>query len=168
MISLRALEPEDLSLLYAWENNADNWSFGNTVAPYSRQALHEYMQHADLELYSSRQLRLIIVENKNGKAVGSMDLFEFDPFHMRGGLGILIAEPEKRRQGLASEALKVFIDYCFNFLQIRLLYCTISVNNVASIQLFKSLGFEECGNFKYWLAVGNKREDAVFLILHNK
>ena len=35
-IRLRALEPEDLELLYRWENNPELWSLGNTMSPYSR------------------------------------------------------------------------------------------------------------------------------------
>ena len=35
-IRLRALEPEDLDLLYAWENDTSLWEFGSTLVPYSR------------------------------------------------------------------------------------------------------------------------------------
>ena len=33
-VSLRAPEPEDLELLYHWENNPEWWGLGNTLAPY--------------------------------------------------------------------------------------------------------------------------------------
>jgi len=34
-ISLRAIEPEDLELLYKWENNNSYWIISNTVTPFS-------------------------------------------------------------------------------------------------------------------------------------
>ena len=34
-IKLRALEPEDLELLYQWENNDSYWLISNTVSPFS-------------------------------------------------------------------------------------------------------------------------------------
>ena len=41
-VRLRALEPEDLELLYRWENNPAWWDVGNTLAPYSRYLLLYY------------------------------------------------------------------------------------------------------------------------------
>ena len=35
-IRLRAPEPEDLELLYEWENNQDYWIISNTTTPFSR------------------------------------------------------------------------------------------------------------------------------------
>jgi diamine N-acetyltransferase len=35
-IRLRALEPEDLELLYDWENNESNWTISNTISPFSK------------------------------------------------------------------------------------------------------------------------------------
>ena len=35
-ICLRAPEPEDLELLYEWENDSSLWIAGNTRAPYSK------------------------------------------------------------------------------------------------------------------------------------
>lgn len=34
LIQLRAIEPEDLDVLYRWENNADWWEVGDTLAPF--------------------------------------------------------------------------------------------------------------------------------------
>ena len=38
-IKLRALEPEDLELLYEWENNDSNWMISNTISPFSKYIL---------------------------------------------------------------------------------------------------------------------------------
>lgn len=35
-IRLRALEPEDLELLYSWENNLSYWVISNTITPFSK------------------------------------------------------------------------------------------------------------------------------------
>ena len=42
-IRLRALEPEDLEVLYRWENDSTLWEVGNTLAPFSRYALKRYI-----------------------------------------------------------------------------------------------------------------------------
>jgi len=44
-IRLRALEPEDLELLYEWENNDANWMISNTVSPFSKYTLKRYLEN---------------------------------------------------------------------------------------------------------------------------
>ena len=45
-VELRAMEPEDLELLYQIENDESLWGVSTTNVPYSRYALHDYMAHA--------------------------------------------------------------------------------------------------------------------------
>jgi diamine N-acetyltransferase len=40
-IRLRALEPEDLEVLYEWENNDSNWIISNTLSPFSKYTLKQ-------------------------------------------------------------------------------------------------------------------------------
>ena len=42
-VHLRAIEPEDLDLLYRIENDVKLWNVGITNVPYSRYALHDYV-----------------------------------------------------------------------------------------------------------------------------
>ena len=44
-IHLRALEPEDLDILYHSENDSSLWQYGSTLVPYSRFTLREYLQN---------------------------------------------------------------------------------------------------------------------------
>ena len=89
-ISLRALEPEDLELLYRWENDPSVWLLSGTLAPFSRYVLKQYLENAGKDIYELKQLRLIIQSNETDRALGAVDLFEFDPYHRRAGTGILI------------------------------------------------------------------------------
>ena len=57
---LRAMEPEDLDILYRIENDFELWAVGATNVPYSRYALHEYIASASGDIYTDRQVRLII------------------------------------------------------------------------------------------------------------
>ena len=57
-IMLRALEPEDLELLYEWENNEIYWTLSNTVAPFSKFILKRYLENSHKNIYETGQLRL--------------------------------------------------------------------------------------------------------------
>jgi diamine N-acetyltransferase len=150
-IILRALEPEDLELLYKWENDKEYWVISNTLTPFSRYTLKRYLENSHKNIYETGQLRLMIDISEGNKTIGTVDIFDFDPFHKRAGLGILIADEEERKKGYASMALKCLTEYCFDTLQLHQLYCNILSNNCESINLFKKLGFKEAGIKKEWI-----------------
>ena len=85
--------------------------------------------------------------------IGTIDVFEFDPFHKRAGIGILIANESYRRKGYATMSLTCLINYCFKTLQLHQLYCNILSNNLISIDLFKKHGFVQIGIKKDWILV---------------
>src|SRR2546421_12755893 len=122
LIQLRALEPSDLEQLYQWENDTAIWSVSGTLAPFSRFVLEQYLASSHEDIYSNKQLRLIIDltvsddEDETDDApcsIGCIDLFDFDPKHRKAGVGILIADRSYRGKGDATEALHLLIDYCF-------------------------------------------------------
>ena len=150
-IKLRALEPEDLEVLYEWENNDSNWIISNTISPFSKYTLKRYLKNSHKNIYETGQLRLMIDHIPEKATIGTIDIFDFDPFHKRAGLGILIANEPYRRNGYASMSLTCLIDYCFKTLQLHQLFCNILSNNIESIDLFKKLGFDRCGVKKDWI-----------------
>jgi diamine N-acetyltransferase len=151
-VRLRALEPEDVELLYHWENKMALWVVSNTLTPFSKAQLHKYIQHASLDIYQMKQLRLMIETSLDGASfvpAGMIDLFDFDPYHSRAGIGIMIHEAFQNK-GVASEALPLFVDYCFRHLGLHQLFCSIIVDNVSSIKLFTKSGFQLIGIKKHW------------------
>ena len=154
-IILRALEPGDIELLYKWENDPEIWRISNTYAPFSKYILEKYIESSHLDIYQVKQMRLIIdvYEGRSRKArsVGTIDLFDFDPYHNRAGMGILIGGKADRGRGYASMALKEFTDYCFNVLQLHQLYCNVLPSNKESLKLFRRHGFTICGKKKDWI-----------------
>lgn len=161
-IVLRALEPEDLELLYTWENEVSLWSSGNTYSPFSRYKLKQYIDEASLDIYARKQERLIITV-KSGTAVGAVDLFDFDPYHQRAQVGIMIHNEEDRRHGYAADALVALENYAVNILGIRQLYASISEANQPSLQLFEKSGYQVTGIKKSWLRTSRGWENEWFM-----
>lgn len=168
-ISLRALEPSDVELLYDWENNREVWSISNTLKPFSKYILTKYIESSHLDIYEAKQIRMMIDlgEREEKRTIGSVDLYDFDPYHLRAGIGILIAEEKDRNKGYASQALREIIEYAFNVLKIKQLFCGIAVSNEASLKLFKKAGFSISGVKKQWLKTMDDYEDEIFLQLIN-
>lgn len=162
-ITLRALEPSDIDVLYKWENDPENWLVSNTQTPYSRFVLEQYLASAHQDIYSVKQLRLMICDKESSRPVGAIDLFDFDPHNQRAGIGILIAEKGDRRKGYATEALDIIIQYGFEVLNLKQLYCNITADNESSLALFQKQGFEVSGNKKQWIREGNIFKDEYIL-----
>lgn len=166
-IILRPLEPEDLEFLYTCENNTDIWHVSNTLTPFSKFILRQYIENSHHDIYTNKQLRLIISTQNEHKSVGAIDLFDFDPYHLRAGVGILINSPVNREKGYAFEALETLKSYCFSHLKLKQLYCNIGETNTKSIKLFEKAGFEKCGIKKQWLRNNNGYEaELMFQLIH--
>jgi len=148
-IRFRALEPNDIDILFEWENDAEIWEISNTFEPFSKYILAKYIKESQRDIYESKQIRMVI-ETLNGKAVGAIDLFDFDPFHFRAGVGILIHDEKDRKLGYATDALQLLCRYTTEYLRLHQLYANITEDNLASIHLFKNAGFELIGTKKDW------------------
>ena len=150
LIKLRALEPRDLDFVFEVENNTEIWNISNTQTPYSKFLIKQYLKNAHQDIYTAKQLRLLIEVKSTEKSVGLIDLFEFDPKNKRVGLGILILNSEDRNQRIGYQAVGLLIDYVFEFLDVHQIFVNIDVNNIASIKLFNNFGFELIGVKKDW------------------
>lgn len=150
-VKLRAVEPQDIDCIFKWENNHTLWHLSNTLIPFSKFDLEQYVMNADKDIYQVKQLRLMIdfCHEEQSKAIGCIDLFDFDPTHKRAGIGILIDDNEQNK-GFASIALDLIIDYAFNTLNLHQLYCNIEEDNKKSLSLFKKKHFQEIGVKKDW------------------
>jgi diamine N-acetyltransferase len=162
-ISMRALEPSDLELIYDWENDSSIWKVSQTLTPYSKHILAKFLENAHLDIFTTKQLRLMIV--KDGVSIGTIELFDYDPVNSRAGIGIMIAQENERRKGYAKEALGLMINYAFKHLKINQLYCNISSSNKISLNLFSSLDFMLVGVKKKWNKTSEGWEDELLFQL---
>lgn len=157
-VKLRAMEPEDLDMLYMIENDRKLCDVGVTNVPYSRYVLHDYIANSSGDIYTDHQVRLII-ENGVGETVGLTDLTNFDAKNLRAEFGIVIAS-NHRRCGYARKALLEVLSYAKQVLHLHQLYAIIDSNNLAACKLFTDSGFNESTTLKDWLYDGSKYHHA--------
>ncbi len=163
-IYLRALEPTDLDTLYKWENNPAIWTVSNTLAPFSKFVLEQYLVNAHEDIFTSKQIRLMICLHDN-TPIGTIELFDFDAYHSRVGIGIMIDETYENK-GYATQALNLLGKYCFEVLMVKQVYCNISASNQKSLHLFTKLAFTQAGVKKQWNTIApNTFEDEYILQL---
>lgn len=160
-VRLRAIEPEDLDLLYRIENDQELWAQGVVNVPYSRYVLHDYVANASGDIYADGQVRLI-VETEDGQTVGIADLVNFDAKNNRAELGVIIERPF-RCQGYGSQVLQQLARYASRIVHLHQLYAYVSADNAASLALFSKLGYVRQFVLTDWLYDGHSYHDAVLI-----
>ena len=137
LVKLRAIEPEDLDILYGIENDMSLWNDSITSVPYSRYMLYDYIANTRNDIYTDRQVRMMI-ENNKCEVVGIVDLINFDPKHLRAEIGIVIKR-DFRNLGYAQSAINKIKDFfkdLKNFFSIFVLtgrnHCKASINTKTS------------------------------------
>jgi diamine N-acetyltransferase len=163
-IFLRSVLPADADFIFKLENDKSIWQVSGTKKPFTKQEIKNFISNQK-DIYLDKQLRLIIcllpaprvsdppVQKKRGigetenRSVGCIDLFNFNEKTMTAGVGILV-DKKYRKEGYASEALTVLINYSFEVLNLKKLFCSISEDNSASLKLFIKHGFSLIGAAK--------------------
>jgi len=167
-VFLRALEPEDLEVLFSIENEESLWEVSNTQTPFSKYLLQQYIENSHRDIYEVKQLRLAICNSIDTTVLGFIDLFDFEPKHNRAGVGIVIFSEENKNKGFASEALKLLCNYAFVHLNMHQLYANITQGNNASIKLFEHQGFKKIGIKEDWIRSNGKFKNEILFQLIQK
>ena len=166
---LRAIEPEDLALLYEIENDPLMWEFGGTHVPYSEYTLRQYIEQQTNDLTRDLQLRLAIVdpelpvEVSKRPAIGFADLQNYDPLHNRAEVGIVL-HGIYRGKGIATQALEALSCYAHEQFDIRVLYAIVAEGNASALSLFSRAQFQETCTLPSWIRVGQARKDAILFV----
>lgn len=149
LLTLRALEPEDIDAVYLWENDPAVWEHSSVHRYFSRHQLTQYIMAAGSgDFYTDRQLRLIA--EVDGRPVGCIDLFDYDPFQHRAELGMLV-DSACRRKGYGKAMLAALEDYCRLHLQLHQIYCVIPSSHRSATALFLRQGYKEAGRMQDWV-----------------
>jgi len=152
-IALRPLEESDFDFLKRIENNTDNWQFGSERKEYSDKQLSDYITSATTDIKAAKQYRFVI--DLNSTPIGFIDLFDYKT--NSAGIGVIITE-NYRNKGFAKQALCLLSDYAFTTVNVFKLHCSIEKDNLASIKLFISCGFElekEEKELQYFVKLAN-------------
>jgi diamine N-acetyltransferase len=154
-IVLRPLKDSDLSFLEKIENNKENWRFGSEEKIYSKKELEDYITNAKTDISIAKQYRFVI-DVKN-TPIGFIDLFDYTSEST--GVGVIITK-DYRNKGFAKESLNLLSNYAFLILNINQLHASITKDNLVSIKLFTSCGFDllrEKTDIQYFIKLAQNR-----------
>ena len=165
LVKLRAIEPEDLELLYKIENDREIWDVSETNTPMSKFVIRQYIASQPQDAFQSGEVRLVVEDACSFKAVGLIDLTGISVTDRRAEVGIALLRSQ-RGKGYGAAALKEIESYAKRNLQLRFLFCKVSADhNAVSKSLFESNGYSQIAVLPEWHYRDGLFED---LILYQK
>ncbi len=162
-VILRAMEPEDLDLIYVWENDPAEWDSTHTRAPYSRYELRQFIEtQSQGALDQLHQQRFMVCDAECvERCVGMVDIYDYDSRNRRAGVGIFI-DPAYRRCGFALNALFRLEEYLVDSYELHQVWAEVASSNTASRLLFERAGYGLKSVKKEWLRRSGGYEDELF------
>ena len=158
-INLRAPEPDDLQLIYSLEEDPRMWIAGTSAAPVSKHLIRMYLDGYRADFTGDGELRLVAV-NDMEKAVGLVDLFEYDKMNRRAGVGIAVL-PAMQRQGYGRAMLMSLTRYARERFLLHSLWAQTAVDNTAAVRAFAEAGYQRMGVLQDWLFTADGYKDVI-------
>lgn len=144
---LRAIEPSDWAVYFAW-NQDDDQARGVSHVPFpqSEEAVRQWAQREATRTPEGDNFRFVI-ENERGEVVGDLTTHHCDPLAGAFSYGITIPR-EHRRKGYASEAIALVLRYYFRELRYQKVTVSVYSFNERSARLHEKLGFQLEGRMR--------------------
>lgn len=159
------LSPTDMELesaiLTRWWNEdqeiADNNGFFN-------QLLNQEKVAEMLQKWNEGPFVFSVVEKAGNAFMGHISLFNIGRHELYATMGIYIGA-DYRHRGYGREAMKLFIDYIFQTQRFQALHLEVFDFNRRGVQIYQSLGFNECGRWHQALYHNGTLHDIVMMEL---
>lgn len=159
-ITIRNLTSSDITLQYC------NWLNDKETNQYLESRFSEWDMQSLLDYYHEKrksELMLAIIDDDTGTHIGNIKVSGIDKNHHRAEIGIIIGDKSSWGKGIATAAIGIVADYCFNALNLHKLTAGAYAENLASINAFISNEFIVEGQRKEHVLTSSGWSDVVLL-----
>ena len=102
-----------------------------------------------------------IIEKESDKLIGNMGLKDINHLHRTATLGIFIGDKESRNKGYGTEAIKLLLDYGFNYLNLNNIKLDVFEFNQIAKACYEKCGFKEYGRRRKCYFLNGKYYDRI-------
>ncbi|MBN1920218.1 MAG: GNAT family N-acetyltransferase [Anaerolineae bacterium] len=138
VIYLRRLEATDLDRTWEWIHTPEIALAIGVNIPVSRTAQLRWFERLD---QATDKIVFAVCFRDNNEHIGNVSLDSIDYRHRNARFSIFLTDPTIRRQGIGTRAMRLLIQYAFEFLNLNRLYCKTTSDNHAIIAFYRNLGF---------------------------
>ena len=139
LVGLRPLEREDLRFVHLLDNNASVMRYW-FEEPF--ETFDELSSLYDQHVHDQTERRFVVMQGQ--ARVGLVELMEINLIHRRAEVQIII-DPSYQGRGLASQAMRLALDYGFKVLNLHKIYLYVDQANTKAVHIYGKLGFIQEG-----------------------
>lgn len=120
----------------------------------------EYLQNKSK---ANDAIQFTIVTLDSDKAIGTVSLERIDYINRSATLGIFIAEKDYFSNGYGTEAIKLILDYGFNYINLHSVNLQVMEFNPRAIRCYEKCGFKEYGRRRKCKFINGNYYDSVHM-----
>lgn len=107
-----------------------------------------------------------LILKETNEVIGGGGFHNWYAAHSKAELGYALTKDEHKRKGYMNEAVKVFLEYGFNTMNLNRIEACVGPENNASLSLIKKYGFIQEGYLrKHYIRDGEIQDSIIFSLL---
>jgi RimJ/RimL family protein N-acetyltransferase len=132
---------EDAKKLTIWFNDFNTTDYiGKSARIMTLEEEKRYLESNESDTYL-----FFIIEKNTDKMIGTIGLHKVNFIHRTSTLGIFIGEEDAHNKGYGKEAIRLILDYGFNYLNLNNINLDVLEFNKRAIECYRKCGFKEYG-----------------------
>ena len=139
---------EDAEIYARWMNDFNITDYTGTSSNiYSLEKERDWLEDR-LKYSSNKDMLFDIVAIDGDRLLGNISLIKINYIDRSAELGILIGENDDRSKGYGTEAIKLLLDFAFNYLNLNNIGLTLIECNSRAKRCYEKAGFKEYGRIR--------------------
>lgn len=156
---------EDVEIFVKWMNDFNVTDYIGR----SNQVMTIDAEKKFLERNIDNEQAFSIIEKKNNKLIGTVGFCKIDYISRCATLGIFIGDDDYRNNGYGTEAIRLILDYGFNYLNLNNINLDLLEVNERAYKCYIKCGFKEYGRRRKCKFLNGKYYDCISMdILANE
>ncbi|WP_202709008.1 GNAT family N-acetyltransferase [Sporosalibacterium faouarense] len=138
LINLRLVEESDLEKMNKLQNDVSEKGLYSDLTLRSKAQLEKQFQEFGLV---KKEYSILLITDKQDNIIGMIQHFKGSIYSTGYEIGLLIYKKENRKNGYATEALKLYTSYMFESHPIERLELSTSVDNIGAQKVATKCGY---------------------------
>lgn len=150
---------DNLDLYYKWINDQKVRIFSRNEVPHTKEDIKKWFEEPS-QGESKKHIGFELWHKEDKRVIGNGGLSRIDYIVRKANIWMVIGEKDYWGKGLASEGVKLILDYTFKEINLNKVYAGVFEPNIASWSCAEKVGFRIEGRLKNYIYVDGKRHDA--------
>ena len=156
-IYLSPRNSEDVEKFTEWMNDFEVTDYtGRSGSLMSLEGERRYLEEND-----NPEATFSIITLEHNKLIGTVGLEKIDRTNRTAILGIFIGDKDYLSKGYGTEAIKLVLDYGFNYMNMHSIRLDLISCNERALKCYKKCGFKEMGRTRENKFVNGKYYDTI-------